>query len=335
MRDEALAAIAAKTKPPGSLGRLEDLAVELAVFQGTLRPEVDPARLVVFGADHGVAAEGVSAYPAEVTGQMMANLAGGGAAACVLTRALGVGLEVVDVGVAADLSGLTGIRHAKVRHGTQSFTERPAMTPEECRAALEAGRDAARRASGDGCRSIAVGDMGIGNTTAAAARVSALTDAPAERTVGRGTGVDDRTLARKREVVTRALALHARPGRTAEELLAALGGLEIAAIAGAVVGGATLGLVVVLDGFISGAAGLAAVRMVPDCRAACVLSHRSAEPGHAIVLEALGGEPLLDLGMRLGEGTGAVLALPLLRAAAAVLREMATFESAGVSGPAG
>ncbi len=334
MRDEALAAIAAKTKPPGSLGRLEDLAVDLAVFQRTLRPEVDPARLVVFGGDHGVTAEGVSAYPAEVTGQMMANLAGGGAAACVLARALGVGLEVVDVGVAADLSGLEGICHAKVRAGTASFTGRPAMTPKECSAALEAGRAAARRAAADGCRVLALGDMGIGNTTAAAALASAFTGAPPERTVGRGTGVDDRTLARKRDVVSRGLALHATPGRKPEELLAALGGLEIAAIAGAVMEGAVRGLVIVLDGYISSAAGLAAVGMMPECRPACVLSHRSAEAGHAIVIEALGGTPLLDLGMRLGEGTGAVLAIPLLRAAAAVLREMATFESAGVSGPA-
>jgi nicotinate-nucleotide--dimethylbenzimidazole phosphoribosyltransferase len=334
LRDEALAAIAAKTKPPGSLGRLEDLAVELAVIQRTLRPEIDPVRLVVFGADHGVTAEGVSAYPAEVTGQMMANLAGGGAAACVLARALGVGLEVVDVGVAADLSGLAGIRHAKVRPGTASFTQRPAMSTPECHAAIEAGRAAANRAATDGCRALAVGDMGIGNTTAAAALASAFTGATPERTVGRGTGVDDRTLARKRDVVTRALALHAAPGRSPEELLAALGGLEIAAIAGAVMEAAARGLVVVLDGYISSTAGLVAVRMKPDCRAACVLSHRSAEPGHALVLEALGGEPLLDLGMRLGEGTGAVLAVPLLRAAAAVLREMATFESAGISGPA-
>jgi nicotinate-nucleotide--dimethylbenzimidazole phosphoribosyltransferase len=265
---------------------------------------------------------------------MMANLAGGGAAACVLARALGVGLEVVDVGVAADLSGLAGIRHAKVRPGTASFTQRSAMSTAECHAAIEAGRAAASRAATDGCRALAVGDMGIGNTTAAAALASAFTGATPERTVGRGTGVDDRTLARKRAVVTRALALHAAPGRSPEELLAALGGLEIAAIAGAVMEAAARGLVVVLDGYISSTAGLVAVRMKPDCRAACVLSHRSAEPGHALVLEALGGEPLLDLGMRLGEGTGAVLAVPLLRAAAAVLREMATFESAGISGPA-
>ncbi len=333
MREAALAAVAAKTKPPGSLGRLEDLAVDLAVFQETLRPSVDPARLVVFGADHGVAVEGVSAYPRDVTAQMMANLAAGGAAACVLTRAAGMSLEIVDVGVAADLSGLAGIRHAKVRPGSANFVEGPAMSAPECSEAIEAGRAAARRAADDGCRALALGDMGIGNTTAAAALASALTGAPPERTVGRGTGVDDRTLARKREVVARALALHVRAGRGPAELLAALGGLEIAAIAGAVLEASARHLVVVLDGYIVSTAALAAIRMEPSCRAACVLSHRSAEAGHAVVIEALGGEPLLDLGLRLGEGTGAVLALPLLRAACAMLGEMATFESAGVSGP--
>ena len=332
MREAALAAVAAKTKPPGSLGRIEEVAVELAVLQQTLKPSVDPARLVVFGADHGVAAEGVSAYPSEVTAQMMANLAGGGAAACVFTRALGVSLEIVDVGVAADISGLTNIVHAKVRAGTANFATRPAMTAAELSAAIEVGREAARRAAQAGCRALALGDMGIANTTAAAALVSALTGASPERTVGRGTGIDDVVLAHKREVVARALSLHVTSGLGPAELLAALGGLEIAAIAGAVLEGADRGLAVLLDGFIVGAAALAAVRMEPRSRAACFLSHRSAEAGHGVVLEALGGQALLDLGLRLGEGTGAVLALPLLRAACAMLSDMATFESAGVSG---
>ncbi len=306
--------------------------MELAVLQQTLKPSVDPARLVVFGADHGVAAEGVSAYPSEVTAQMMANLAGGGAAACVFTRALGVSLEIVDVGVAADISGLNGVVHAKVRAGTANFATRPAMTAAELSAAIEVGREAARRAARAGCRALALGDMGIANTTAAAALVSALTGASPERTVGRGTGIDDAVMAHKREVVVRALSLHATPGLAAAELLAALGGLEIAAIAGAILEAADRGLAVLLDGFIVGAAALAAVRMEPRSRVACFLSHQSAEAGHGVVLEALGGRPLLDLGLRLGEGTGAVLALPLLRAACAMLSDMATFESAGVSG---
>jgi nicotinate-nucleotide--dimethylbenzimidazole phosphoribosyltransferase len=335
VRDAALAAVAAKTKPPGSLGRLEELAVDLAVIQGTLRPSVDPARLVVFGADHGVAAESVSAYPSEVTAQMMANLAAGGAAACVFTRAAGMSLEIVDVGVAADLSAVAGIHHAKVRPGSANFLAGPAMSAAECGMALDVGRAAARRAAAAGCRALALGDMGIGNTTAAAALASALTGASPERTVGRGTGVDDRTLAHKREVVTRALERHVRSGLGPADLLAAVGGFEMAAIAGAVLEAAARRVVVVLDGYIVTTAALAAVRLEPACRDVCVLSHRSAEAGHAVIIEALGGEPLLDLRLRLGEGTGAVLALPLLRAACAMLGEMATFESAGVSGPAG
>ena len=329
-----MAAVAAKTKPPGSLGRIEELAVELAVLQDTLRPSVDPARLVVFGADHGVAAEGVSAYPPEVTAQMMANLAAGGAAACVFTRTLGLSLEIVDVGVAADLSGVPGLVHAKVRRGTANFVNGPAMTAGELAAAMETGRAAARRAAEAGCRALALGDMGIGNTTSAAALVSAFTGADPEVTVGRGTGLDDRALDHKRQVVARALARHVRPAAGAADLLAALGGLEIAAIAGAIIEAASRRIVVLLDGFIVGAAALAAGRMEPRCLAACIPSHRSAEAGHAVVLAALGATPLLDLGLRLGEGTGAVLALPLLRAACAMLADMATFESARVSGRA-
>jgi nicotinate-nucleotide--dimethylbenzimidazole phosphoribosyltransferase len=333
IREAAWNAVGAKTKPPGSLGRIEELAVDLAVLQRSLRPSVDPARLVVFGADHGVTLEKVSAYPSEVTAQMMANLAGGGAAACVFSRTLGVSLEVIDVGVAADLRGLDGIVHAKVRAGSGNFVDGPAMTTAECASAIEAGRAAARRAAEAGMRTLILGEMGIGNTTAAAALASALTGEPPDRTVGRGTGVDDRTLAHKRAVVQRALARHLRPGATPCELLAALGGLEIAAIAGAVMEAAERGLVVLVDGFIVGTAALAAARMEPSCIEACFLGHRSAEAGHAVVLEALGRAPLLDLGLRLGEGTGALLALPLLRAACAMLGEMATFESAGVAGP--
>jgi nicotinate-nucleotide--dimethylbenzimidazole phosphoribosyltransferase len=331
LRRAARAAVDAKTKPPGALGRIEELAVELAVLQATLRPSVDPARLVVFGADHGVAAEGVSAYPAAVTAQMMANLANGGAAACVFTRALGVSLEVVDVGVAADLSGLTDIVHAKVRAGTANLVTGPAMSSEDLSAAMDIGRAAASRAPQAGCRALALGEMGIANTTAAAALASALTGASPEMTVGRGTGVGDGILLHKQRVVCRALALHLRPGAGVADLLAALGGLEIAAITGAVLEASERGMAVVVDGFIVSVAALAAVRLDARCRMACFFGHRSVEPGHAIVLEALGAEPLLDLGLRLGEGTGAVLALPLLRAACAMLSEMATFAEAGVS----
>lgn len=331
LRRAARAAVDAKTKPPGALGRIEELAVELAVLQGTLTPSVDPARLVVFGADHGVAAEGVSAYPAVVTAQMMANLATGGAAACVFTRTLGVSLEIVDVGVAADLSALTGIVHAKVRPGTANLATGAAMTSEDLAAAIEVGREAARRGARDGCRALALGEMGIANTTSAAALASALTGASPEITVGRGTGVDDEILAKKRRVVARALALHVKPAAIVSDLLAALGGLEIAAVTGAVLEASERGMAVVVDGFIVSVAVLAAVRLDARCRAACFFSHRSAEAGHAAVLRTLGTEPLLDLGLRLGEGTGAVLALPLLRAACAMLSGMATFADAGVS----
>lgn len=333
LRRAARAAVDAKTKPPGSLGRLEELAVEIAVRQGSLRPEVDPVRLVVFAGDHGVVAEGVSAYPAEVTGQMMANFAAGGAAACVFARVMGVGLEVIDVGVAAPLDHLSGIVHARVRNGTANLANAPAMSEPELGCALEAGRAAARRAIGAGCRCLALGEMGIGNSTAAACLVSAFTGEPPERTVGRGAGVDDCGLSRKRAVVARALELHARAGVGPRETLAALGGLEIAAMAGAALEAASHGALVIVDGYIAGAAALAAIRLDPGVRPALVFAHRSAEPGHAVVLAALEAKPLLDLDLRLGEGTGALLAVPLLRAACAMLREMATFADAGIAGP--
>lgn len=328
----AWAAVDAKTKPPGSLGRLEDLAVALAALQGTLTPSVDPARLVVFGADHGVAAEGVSAYPAVVTGQMMANLASGGAAACVFARVLDVAMEVVDVGVAADLSGVSGVIHAKVRPGTANLAIEPAMTAPELAAAMEVGRAAVCRAAAAGCRAIVLGEMGIANTTAAAAVASALTGAAPDLTVGRGTGIGDDMLAHKRAVVARGLALHVKTRGGVAHLLAALGGLEIAALTGAILEAAERRLAVVIDGFIVSVAALGAMRLQPSSRAVCFFGHQSVEPGHAVVLEALAATPLLNLGLRLGEGTGALLALPLLRCACAMLSEMATFTAAGVSG---
>lgn len=323
-----------KTKPPGSLGVLEEIAIRLAVLQGTGRPEVERGRIVVFAGDHGVAAEGVSAYPQVVTGEMVRNFARGGAAVNVLAGAAGLGVEVVDCGVAADLADVAGIVHAAVRPGTRSFVVEPAMTAEETAAALEAGREAARRAAGDGARALGLGEMGIANTTAAAALLSALTGAPPELTVGRGTGVDDAGVLRKRAVVARGLALHADALADPRCALAAVGGLEIAAMAGAALEAPRHGIAVVADGFISTVGVLAAARMDPSILPALFFAHRSAERGHGLALEALGGRPLLDLDLRLGEGTGAALAIPLLRAAARILRDMATFESAGVSGAA-
>jgi nicotinate-nucleotide--dimethylbenzimidazole phosphoribosyltransferase len=331
--DDAVRAIDAKTKPVGALGQLEVLAIQLACLQATLAPRVTHARAIVFAADHGVADDGVSAYPRSVTAQMVANFAAGGAAICVLARAADASLEVVDVGVDADATP-AGVIAARVRRGTRNLRLEPAMTPTECEAALAAGRDAAARAIDAGADAILLGEMGIGNTTAAAALTSAFTNAAPEQTVGRGSGIDDAALARKRTVVHEALARHAPLLDDPRATLGALGGLEIAAMTGAAIAAAAARRVVLVDGYIATAAALAAVRLAPTTRRALVFAHRGAEPGHAIALAALDATPLLALDLRLGEGTGAALALPLVRAAARLLDEMATFTSAGVSGPA-
>jgi nicotinate-nucleotide--dimethylbenzimidazole phosphoribosyltransferase len=320
-----------KVKPPRSLGRLEEAAIQLAVLQKTLRPRLERVRILIFAADHGVAAEGVSAYPREVTAQMMRTFAAGGAAITVLARALGLEVEVIDVGVDAELPDLPRVVAAKVRRGSRNFLREPALTDEEVEEALEAGRAAVRRAADAGSEGVGLGDMGIGNTTAAAALLSALTGAPPQETVGRGTGVDDRGLAAKRGVVEASLRLHAQRLGDARSALAAVGGLEIAALAGAASEAARRGQAVIVDGFISTVAALAAARLDPAILPALFFAHRSAEAGHRLALSALGGMPLLDLEMRLGEATGSALAFPVLKAAAAVMREMATFSSAGVS----
>jgi nicotinate-nucleotide--dimethylbenzimidazole phosphoribosyltransferase len=320
-----------KVKPPGSLGRLETAAIQLAVLQETLRPRLDRARILIFAADHGVSVEGVSAYPREVTAQMTMTFASGGAAITVLARTLGLEVEVIDVGVDADIADLPGVVAAKVRRGSRNFLHEPAMTPDELDAALEAGRAAVRRAVSAGADAVGLGEMGIGNTTAAAALLSVLTGASPLETVGRGTGVDDHGLAVKRRVVAAALERHAPRPQDPRSALAAVGGLEIAALAGAVLEAAGRRKAVVVDGFISTVATLAAVRLDPAVRPALFFAHRSAESGHGLALAALDATPLLDLGMRLGEGSGAALAIPVLRSAAAILREMATFEQAGVA----
>ena len=322
----------ALTKPPGSLGRLEALALQVGVVLGDPPPPLDRATVFVFAADHGVAARGVSAYPAEVTPQMCANFSRGGAAINVLACACGADVRVVDVGVAADLSHLPGLEHRKVRAGTDDLSERPAMTAADVAAALAAGAESA--ASLDDTRIVGIGEMGIGNTTAAAAVVACLTGAPVSAVVGRGTGVDRAGLVRKRSAVERGIARVARRDDPTE-VLREVGGLEIAAMAGAMLEAAGRGALVLVDGFISSAAALVACRLGPNLGHYLVASHRSAEPGHAVALDALGLTPLLDLDMRLGEATGSALAIPLVRAAGALLRDMATFESAGISGPDG
>ena len=325
-------ALDAKTKPPGSLGRLETLAAELGVARGSTRPDVDPARIVVFAADHGVAADGVSAFPQEVTAQMVGNFVAGGAAVALLGRAVGATLEVVDVGVAADLDGLDGVVHDKVAPGTANLRTAAAMSHEALDAALECGRRATVRAAEAGARTLLLGEMGIGNTTAAAVLTGLCCERGAEAVTGRGTGLDDAALERKRAVVADALSRLAGVADDPRECLREGGGLEIAALAGAMLEAPAHRLVVVVDGYIVTAAALVACRLRPLVRRQLVFAHRSAEPGHALALEALGAAPLLDLGLRLGEGSGAVLALPLLRAACTVLAEMATFAEAGVSG---
>lgn len=339
MTDISLATVQAtldgKLKPPGSLGRLEDWAAQLAVLQGTLAPRVERARVLVFAADHGVTVEGVSAYPASVTAGLMHVSAAGGTGIGVLGRSLGIEVEVVDVGVDDELAGLDGIVHAKVRRGSRNLAAEPALDADELAAALAAGRAAVRRAAADGVAAVGLGEMGIGNTTAASALLSALTGAQPEETVGRGSGVDDATLAHKRRVVAGALALHAARLGDPRAALAAVGGLELAAIAGAALKAAEDGVAVVVDGFISTVAVLAAARLEPAILPALFFAHRSAERGHVLALEALAARPLLDLGMRLGEGTGAAIGLRLLAAAADLLREMAALEAAAPAADAG
>ncbi len=317
------------TKPAGALGRLEDVACWLAARQGREIPEALRPAIVVFAGDHGVVAEGVSAYPAEVTAQMVRNFAAGGAAINVLARAHGAALSVVDVGVAESLADVDGIRHGKVRMGAGNIARESAMNEIEYWEAVGIGETMAERAVAAGANLLIAGDMGIGNTTASAAVICELAGLAPEEVVGRGTGVDDEAWRRKVDAVERALARAA--GTPSTDVLRELGGLEIAAMAGFYRGAARQGVPILLDGFISAAAALAAVAWDVRIAGWMMASHVSAERGHALALEELGLESLLDLDMRLGEGTGAAMALPLLQSAIALHAEMATFESAGVS----
>jgi nicotinate-nucleotide--dimethylbenzimidazole phosphoribosyltransferase len=319
------------TKPRGALGLMEALGAQLCAIAGTCPPPVpEPAVVAVFAGDHGVLDEGVSPWPAEVTAQMVANFCAGGAAINVLARHSGAEVVVVDVGVRADLDDHPSLVRAKVRRGTANLAAEPAMTDEECRAALDAGAAVAADAVARGACCLVTGDMGIGNTTASAALIAALTGRSAEDVTGRGTGIDDEMLARKTAVVAGAVG-RIPAGATPLQVLASVGGLEIAGLAGFLVGGAAARVPVIVDGVIAGAALAAAAALVPDCVGYAVAGHRSTEPGASAVLGHLGLAPLLDLELRLGEGTGACLALPVVQASAKILREMATFDSAGVT----
>ncbi|MFD8532258.1 nicotinate-nucleotide--dimethylbenzimidazole phosphoribosyltransferase [Streptosporangium canum] len=357
------------TKPRGALGVLEEVAVRLAGAAAVSPPPLPaPAALAIFAADHGVHAQGVTPWPQEVTVQMVGNFLAGGAVANAFAAQVGASVTVVDVGVAADLPPAPGLTVSKVAYGTADLSVGPAMTAEQVVAALEAGIAVARELVDQGARCLVTGDMGIANTTASAALICAFTGKDAAAVTGRGTGVDDETLARKVEVVRQALRVNGLPGGresrpaagpasgregagsfsgglsegmegTPEdgravpplEVLAAVGGLEHAAIAGFVLGGAALGVPVILDGVIAGSAALAAAALAPAVVDHCVAGHRSAEPGHAAALDHLGLRPLVELELRLGEGTGGLLAHPLVCAAVRVMHEVATFDSAGVT----
>jgi nicotinate-nucleotide--dimethylbenzimidazole phosphoribosyltransferase len=331
------------TKPPGSLGGLETIAIRLAGIRGRLVTDIERPVVIVFAADHGVAARGVSAYPPEVTAQMVANFVAGGAAINVLARAAGAGLVVVDIGV-ADAAGdhgrvagsASGARlvRARVAPGTRDLSVGPAMTRDEALAAIGAGREAVLSQIGEGADLVAVGEMGIGNTTSASAIVAALTGVRVAEVTGRGTGVDDPALERKVALIEAALAMHRLDPGDPIGVLATVGGLEIAGLVGAILGAAAARIPVVLDGFITGAAALVAAGLAQNLSDRLIAAHRSVEPGHAIVLDRLGLAPILELDLRLGEGSGAALAIPIIRAAARICGEMATFAQAAVSGPA-
>jgi nicotinate-nucleotide--dimethylbenzimidazole phosphoribosyltransferase len=325
------------TKPRGSLGALEDIAVRLAGAAGACPPPMPaPAALAIFAADHGVHARGVTPWPQEVTVQMVANFLAGGAVANAFAAQAGVPVTVVDVGVAADLPDAPGLVKHKIGYGTADLSQGPAMTVDQAVRALEAGITVARDLVESGARCLITGDMGIANTTASAALISVFTGKDAADVTGRGTGIDDETYARKVEIVREALHVNGLPcdvSSASESLraLAAVGGFEHAAIAGFVLGGAAARVPVILDGVIAGAAALVAAALDPAAPEHCVAGHRSAEPGHTAALAHLGLRPLVDLELRLGEGTGGLLAHPMVCAAVRVMHDVATFDSAGVT----
>ena len=324
-----IAKIDGKLKPPGALGRIEALAAQVARLQGTLSPTLRRARLVIFASDHGLADEGVSAYPAEVTRQMVLSFVAGGAAANVFARESGIDLAVVNAGVKGGPFGTDAVRELSLGNGTGSSLTAPAMTDAQRDAALSHGE--AIGAEGD-WDAMAFGEMGIGNTSAATLIAHRLTGADLSTLVGRGTGLDDAGLVHKHDVLARASA-RVPEKLGPKEVLSEYGGFEIAMMAGAMIGAAHAKRIVLVDGFIATAAALVAAQIDPGTRSAMVFCHMSEEPGHAVVLDAMGARPLLSLHMRLGEGTGAALAWPLIRSAVAMLNDMASFESAGVSGP--
>jgi nicotinate-nucleotide--dimethylbenzimidazole phosphoribosyltransferase len=325
------------TKPPGSLGKLEEIACRMAAIQGTLSPSVDHKRVVVFAGDHGVTEEGVSSYPSEVTAQMVANFLRGGAAINSIARSVGAELVIVDAGVASAIPAIEGGQpgvefvNKPVRPGTRNFTQEPALTVEETLSAISLGFERATDAKRAGVNLIGMGEMGIGNTTSAAAVTSALTGFPAEAVTGRGTGAGDEVMARKKKAVEQGVRMHAPTPQAALHILRCLGGLEMAALTGLCLGAASHRIAAICDGFIASASAAVAVRLCPAVGDYLFAGHLSTEPGHAIVLGLLEKKPLLHLEMRLGEGSGAALAMAVVDAAVRTFTGMATFASAGVS----
>jgi nicotinate-nucleotide--dimethylbenzimidazole phosphoribosyltransferase len=319
------------TKPLGSLGRLEEMAIRLCAMQGTATPSPDPVHILQFVSDHGVAVEHVSRFPREVSFQMLHNIARGGAAVTIMAEAVGARMEIFDLGVLKDPGPIEGVHSMRLGAGSGNIMREPAMTEEQFAAALCLGREATESAIGSGARLLICGEMGIGNTTPATALACALLDLEPAALTGPGTGLDASGVARKAEVIARALDLHVAPERTPLELLRRLSGFDIAASVGAFITAAQRGLPILVDGFIISSAAMGAVRLNPGVRPWMLFSHSSAEPGHRLMREALDADPYLDLGLRLGEATGAAPLVPLLRLACILHRRMATFAEAGVS----
>lgn len=330
-RDAAIARQGQLTKPPGALGRLEELAIRLAGMQGVTLPSVEHVAICIFAGDHGVAAENVSAFPQAVTAEMIKNFARGGAAIAVAARTLGAELEVINLGTAFDAGEWPNVRNYALGRGTANFAQEAAMTESQLSAALHAGRESVLRAVKTGMQLYIGGEMGIANTTSAAALACVLLNMSPQQLAGPGTGLDASGVSHKAEVIARALQLHIQTETDTFETLRRLGGFEIAALSGAFMACAQAGIPVLVDGYIATVAALIAARIQSDAADWFIFAHRSAEPGHIRMLEALNAEPLLQLGMRLGEGSGAALAVPILRMACALHSGMATFAEAGVS----
>ncbi|MCB1614790.1 MAG: nicotinate-nucleotide--dimethylbenzimidazole phosphoribosyltransferase [Pseudomonadales bacterium] len=319
-----------KTKPPGALGRLEEIALQVGLVQQSLNPVLNRPVMLLFAGDHGIALEGVSPYPQAVTAQMVGNFVNGGAAINVFCRQHGIAIEIVDAGVNADLSSLP-ILHKKIAMGTRSFLQAPAMSEEEFLKAMAAGACLVEQKYKEGSNVIGFGEMGIGNTSSAALVFSVLSGIPLDECIGRGTGLDDEGLRKKKAILHQALDFHKPDGFSPQQVLQVFGGFELVMICGAIIEAAACGMLILIDGFIVTAALVAAVAMEPAVKSHCVYTHLSDEHAHKLMLDYLGGVPLVSLNMRLGEGSGVAVTYPLVESAVLFLRDMASFEDAGVS----